>query len=39
MMRIKDLLSKQSINLDLKATSKIGAIDELVDLVHASVET
>ena len=36
MMRIKDLLSKQSINLDLKATSKIAAIDELVDLVNAS---
>ena len=32
MMRIKDLLSKQSITLDLKATNKMSAIDELVDL-------
>ena len=36
MMRITDLLSKQSITLDLKATNKMAAIDELVDLVHAS---
>lgn len=35
-MRITDLLSKQSISLNLKATNKMSAIDELVDLVHAS---
>ena len=35
-MRITDLLSKQSISLDLKAENKMAAIDELVDLVNAS---
>lgn len=35
-MRIIDLLSKQSISLDLKAENKMAAIDELVDLVYAS---
>lgn len=35
-MRITDLLSKQSISLDLKAQNKMAAIDELVDLVNAS---
>ena len=35
-MRITDLLSRQSISLDLKADNKKAAIDELVDLVNAS---
>lgn len=35
-MRITDLLNKQSISLNLKATNKMSAIDELVDLVNAS---
>ncbi|MBQ8993144.1 MAG: PTS sugar transporter subunit IIA, partial [Turicibacter sp.] len=35
-MRITDLLSKQSISLNLKANNKMTAIDELVDLVNAS---
>lgn len=35
-MRITDLLSKQSISLNLKADNKMAAIDELVDLVNAS---
>ena len=35
-MRITDLLSKQSISLNLSANNKMSAIDELVDLVNAS---
>lgn len=35
-MRITDLLSKQSISLDLRANNKMAAIDELVNLVNAS---
>ncbi len=35
-MRITDLLSKNSISLDLQANNKMAAIDELVDLVNAS---
>lgn len=35
-MRITDLLSKQSISLNLSANNKMSAIDELVNLVNAS---